>query len=204
MPEERNKSRRKALKTMAAGAASWPALTVLNSFAQGHAGHHGAGEKGGAGKAAAKKELPFQPAFFNEHEFATVSAITERIIPTDETPGAREARVSEFVDLMVKETPNLHAVYRQGLAWLDGEARKKHKQPFVKLSTAQQDALLRFLADLKEPSPDNEAGFRIFRSIRGLTIDGFYTSKVGLKELGYTGNTYLLEYKGCTHPEHGS
>ena len=204
MSEETSRSRRKALKTMVAGAASWPALTVLNSFAQGHAGHHVAGEKAGAGKAGAKKEPPFKPAFFNEREFATVSAVTERIIPTNETPGAREAKVSEFVDLMVKETPDLHAVYREGLAWLDEEARKKHKLPFVKLSAARQDALLRSLADLKEPSPENETGFKFFRSIRGLTIDGFYTSKVGLKELGYIGNTYLLEYKGCTHPEHGS
>lgn len=194
-----SKSRRRALKAMAVGAA-WPALTVLNSFAQGHGGPHGGRT---AAKSAAKKAAAFRPAFFSAGEFATVSAVTERIIPTDETPGAREARVSEYVDVAVNETPELHAVYRQGLAWLDAEAVKKHKLPFVKLAAARQDALLRRLADVKEPSPENEAGVKFFRSVRGLTIDGFYTSKIGLKELGYSGNTYLLEFKGCTHPEHG-
>ena len=195
-----DKSRRKALKTMAAGAASWPTLVVLKGFGQGHAGHYGA-KNAPAAKAGAKKARPFQPAFFTAAEFAAVS---ERIIPTDGTPGAREAKVSEFIDQMVKETPELHPLYRQGLAWLDAEARKKHQRPFVKLSAAEQDELLRVLAETKEPSPENQAGVKFFRSVRGLTIDGFYTSKVGLKELGYTGNTYLLEFKGCTHPEHGS
>ncbi len=203
MREETNRSRRKALKTVAAGVASWPALTVLNSFGQGHQGHAGHSALN-APAGNAKTAAPFRPAFFTAAEFATVSAVSERIIPTDQTPGAREAKVSEFIDLMVKETPELHAVYRQGLAWLDARAQQKHKLPFVKLPAAQQDALLRALAETKETSPENEPGAKFFRSVRELTIDGFYTSRVGLKELGYTGNSYLLEFKGCTHPKHGS
>lgn len=174
---------------MGAGAASWPAMNVLGQAP--HAGHH-------AAAAQAEKAQPFHPSFFNEHEFATVAAVTERIIPTDETPGALEARVAEFVDFMVAKQPDLHETYRKGLAWLDSQA----KNPFVKLSGKQQDAILHTLADAKDVAPEMETASRFFRSIRGLTIDGFYTSKVGMKELGYTGNTYLSEFRGCTHPEH--
>ncbi len=196
-----DRGRRRALKTVSAGVASWPVLTVLNSFGQGHAGH--GAKTTAAGKAGAKKAGLFRPAFFNAAEFAAVNAVSERIIPTDQTAGAREARVSEFIDLMVRETPGLHATYREGLAWLDADAKKKHQAPFVKLSAEQQDALLRGLSESKQSSPEAEPGVKFFRSIRSLTIDGFYTSKVGLKELGYTGNSYLSEFKGCTHPEHG-
>ncbi len=201
MAKETSKSRRRAVKTMAAGVAAWPALTVLNSLAQGHAGHPAPAEKAGA-KKGAKKEPPFKPAFFSAREFAAVSAVCERIIPTDATPGAREARVAEFVDLMVSQQPELHGLYRKGLAWLEEEAQRRHKLAFVKLAAARQDAMLRSLGDVKEPAPENIPA-QFFRSVRGLTVDGFYTSKVGLKDLGYIGNTYLLEYKGCTHPEHG-
>lgn len=196
MGHRTNTSRRRLLKTVAAGAASWPALTVLGQ-APPHSGHHGAAAD--AKNTTAKKEPPFRPSFFNEHEFATVSAVTERIIPTDETPGAREAKVAEFVDLMVKNQPDLHSVYRNALVWLDAQREK----PFVTLAAKQQDEILRALADAKDVTPENETAVRFFKSIRALTIDGFYTSKVGLKELGYTGNTYLSEFKGCTHLEHG-
>ena len=200
MGDGANRGRRKAVKAMAAGAACLPLLPVLRGFARGHAGHNHTGQAPGVEQ---KPAADFQPAFFNAHEFAIVSAVCERITPSDETPGAREARVSEFVDLMVSHTPKLHDVYRKGLAWLDQEAQKRHQLPFVKLPAAQQDAVLRLLAEVEEPSPPHKVAVQFFRSVRKLTIDGFYTSKIGLRELGYVGNSYFLEYKGCTHSEHG-
>ncbi len=189
MGKPTNKSRRRLLKTVAAGAASWPALKVLGQNPAPAAHQHAATQK------AASRGAAYKPAFFNAHEYATVGAVAERIIPTDETPGSREAQVAEFIDRMVNAQPDLHEVYRGGIAWLDAQ----EKTPFVKLAAKRQDEILRALSDSKE----NDAPARFFKSVRGLTIDGFYTSKVGLKELGYTGNSYLLEFKGCTHPEHG-
>jgi hypothetical protein len=187
--------RRNALKT-AVAAASWPSLPVLG---QGHAQH------GKPAAGPAKKQPPFRPRFFTADELAAVDAIAARIIPTDETPGAREARVVEFIDLMVSETPDVHDVYRRGLRWLDDESRRRHQLPFARSTADQQDTLLQEMAgwaDAKTPAPENELAVKLFRSVRSLTIDGFYTSRTGLKDLGYVGNGYVAEYKGCTHPEH--
>lgn len=162
-----------------AAVSAWPAASVLG---QTHVSHSTAA--GG----------PAQPKFFTRAEFETLEALCSRIIPTDDTPGAREARVAQFIDAVVRDAPALQARYRDGLAWLDAEAQRKHKRRFVKLAAAQQDAILRVLSGSNDP---------FFPSVRSLTIDGFYTSKVGLKELGYEGNTYLAQFKGCTHPEHG-
>ncbi len=188
-------TRRKTLKA-AATAAAWPALPVLG---QGHAQH--------ARPAAqtARKQQPFRPRFFTADEMVAMDAITSRIIPTDATPGAREAQVAEFVDLMVSHTPELHDVYRRGLRWLDEESRRRHEAPFARLAASQQDGLLQEMAGwaaAKTPAAENELAVKLFRSVRGLTIDGFYTSQIGLKDLGYVGNGYVAEYKGCTHPEH--
>lgn len=199
MRRQKRQTRRKAVKTIAAGAAAWPALRVLDGFAQRHAAHQGT--QPAAGKAA--KAGPFRPAFFTAQEFATVRAVTERMIPSDDTPGAREANVAEWVDRSVKDDPRLHEVYREGLRRLERQAMARHKLPFIKLGAGQQDTLLQDLADMNATPPSaGNAEARFFRSIRGLTIDIFYTSRIGLKELGYNGNTFLLEFKGCTHPEH--
>ncbi len=191
-------TRRRALKTLATVAGSVPALRVLNSFA---AGHSHAEQEG-------QKASPFQPLFFNPQEFATIAAVAARIIPSDATPGAREAKVEEYVDWMVKQNEKLQPVHRQGLQWLDRVARKKYGARYVRLAPLKQDAILRLLDSTASPGrevpPENEPGLKFWKSIRRLTIDGFYSSKVGLKELGYSGNTFLPEFRGCTHPEHNT
>ncbi len=135
MGKATNKGRRRLLQTMAAGAASWPAWKVLGE-APAHVGHQHAPAAGRA---------DYKPAFFNAHEFLTVGAVAKRIIPTDDTPGAREAQVAEFIDRTVNAQPDLHQIYRGGISWLDAQARV----PFIKLSAKRQDEILRALSESK-------------------------------------------------------
>ncbi len=128
----------------------------------------------------------YKPVFFTAAEYACVAAITARIIPSDETPGAKEAGVAAYIDEVVNESTRIQTMYRAGLA-------KLNESGFAKLSTAKQDAMLQKLNDAKD---------KFWQSIRDRTIDGFYTSKIGLTELGYTGKSFLSEFPGCTHPEH--
>jgi gluconate 2-dehydrogenase gamma chain len=129
---------------------------------------------------------PYKPAFFTAPEYACVEAIVARIIPSDGTPGAKEAGVAAYIDETVQRDSRLHEVYRQGLGSLIAAG-------FASLPAADQDAKLAELG---------EAGGAFWKSIRRLTIDGYYTSKIGLTELGYSGKSFLSEFKGCTHPEH--
>ncbi len=124
--------------------------------------------------------------FFSAGEYACVAAVAARIIPSDGTPGAAEAGVADYIDETVKANAKLHLLYRAGIASLG---------TFPRLSKDRQDAILR---KLEEEKGD------FWKSIRRLTIDGFYTSTVGLKELGYSGKSFLSEFKGCVHPEHQS
>jgi gluconate 2-dehydrogenase gamma chain len=123
----------------------------------------------------------YKPAFFTEAEYACVEAMVDRIVP-----GSRQAAVAQFIDETVKRNEKLHDLYRTGLAPL--VAAK-----FADLPPAAQDAALAKLG---------EEGRAFWKSIRNLTIDGYYSSKIGLAELGYSGKSFLSEFKGCTHPEH--
>ncbi len=134
----------------------------------------------------AASAAPYKPLFFTAAEFTCVEAIAARIIPGDDTPSAKEAGVAAYIDETVQHGAKLHELYRQGLAPLIAAG-------FANLSAADQDWSLVQLS---------EGNGAFWKSIRSLTIDGYYTSKIGLAELGYSGKSFLSEFKGCTHPEH--
>jgi hypothetical protein len=135
--------------------------------------------------------------FFTRAQFATVDALTERLIPADDhSPGARDAKVAEFIALLVFESPgDIKAAWTEGLAALDGASQEKFNVPFVKASTDQQVSLLtdisRNEADAKTPLD------KFFVESKARTIQGYYTSEIGIhKELGYKGNKFLPEFVG--------
>ena len=200
MPSQKQVSRRKAIKEVALGlgtAASFPILK-RQAAAQGH--HHPAAIPPVSDSNAVKT-----PAFFNPRQYATVTELASWIIPTDETPGAREAKVNEYIDMIVSEAPSsLKKLYRDGLEWLDKTSRSRHGKIFVELSKEQQFEILTEMSQIKNPSANNQLQARFFKAIKEATIDGFYTSRIGLDELGYKGNAVLDEFPGCTHPEHQS
>ena len=145
------------------------------------------------------------PTFFSAHQYATVTELASLIIPTDETPGAREAKVNEYIDMIVGEGPDsLKKLYLDGLEWLDKTCHSRHGKKFVNLQNQEQVEILTEISQIKKPSADNQLQARFFKAIKEATIDGFYTSRIGLDELGYKGNAVLEEFPGCTHPEHQS
>lgn len=115
-----------------------------------------------------------------------VTILSDLIIPRTDTPGAADADVPEFIDRQLSASPDLAATFRRGLATLGAD--------FAHLTYEKQVAGLSGIGDTP-----------FFRLIKELTIDGYYSSREGLvEELGWHGNTFLMEFKGCTHPEHQS
>ena len=148
------------------------------------------------------KRASYAPRFFSPPEYATVERLAELIIPSDATPGAREAGVSEFIDFMVASDPSVQYRFRYGLVWLDAHAQKQHGKPFRDLDAAARTALLEPLAYRDRERPGEEEGRAFFKLAREYTIMGFYTSKVGLQSLDYPGlKTYYPGSPGCPHPD---
>jgi gluconate 2-dehydrogenase gamma chain len=188
--------RRELLRILAiaAGAASFPGFSKW-SFACGHVG----------AAVSQIKPATYQPLFFSAPEYATIEVLADLIVPSDSTPGASEAGVSEFVDLMVSRDAVLQPRFRSGLIWLDAHSKKKAGSTFLKLPPSQQISLLESLAYKKKFRPGEEQGREFFALVREYTVMGFYTSEIGLKELDYPGLKFYAESPACPHkddPEH--
>lgn len=195
--EKNNVSRRDALKGIAGIGVSLPVLNA-NLLAEDHDhSKHTQAAKPAPAKAA------YKPKFFNADQMALVATISELIIPTDDhSPGAIAAEVPQFIDLMISESPaETQKLWTDGLAAMDAMSQTKNGAAFNKATKDQQIAILTEISrNEAKPSTLEE---RFFKTIKNMTIDGYYTSKIGIhQELQYKGNTYLKEFKGCTHPEH--
>ena len=137
---------------------------------------------------------------FAAPERASVTALVDAIIPRTDTPGASDAGVVQFIERRLAASAPLIERFRSGVALLESEAKQKFGSTFAALAPAQQTELLTPVS--KDVSTPLGAFFKLAKD---LTVDGYYTSKEGLtQELGWHGNTFLTEFKGCTHPEHQS
>jgi len=143
----------------------------------------------------------YTPRFFSAGEYALVERLTELILPTDDTPGAREAGVAEFIDFMVASDPGVQYRFRYGLVWLEAHARRLHGKAFAELDEAPQRGLLEPLAYAARHRPGEEEGRAFFALVREYTVMGFYTSRVGLTALDYPGLRIYAESPGCPHPD---
>ena len=193
MPDQLSLSRRSALKRLGAGAgafALWP--YVSESAAAAFAGIQTAG-------------APPAPVFLSAAQYAATDAVAETIIPADDrSPGARGARVADYIDLLLSESsPETQQKWTAGLAALDERSRQRAGTPFTGLSAAQALEVLTGLS-LREEAPTTPLE-QFFKDAKEATIRGYYTSELGIhQELKYQGNKFLPEFIGCTHPEHGA
>jgi hypothetical protein len=150
---------------------------------------------------------PYVPQFFKADEFKTVNLLTELILPTDDQPGAREAQVGNYIDFVVFSSgellPSLQREWRDGLSLLERESQKQFGKTFPVSAAGDRLALL---TEMSLPERDPKArheGYGFFRLVKEMTVEGFYTSKIGLIDvLDYQGMNYLSAFPGCTHPEH--
>jgi Gluconate 2-dehydrogenase subunit 3 len=149
-------------------------------------------------------QAPPQLAFLTAAQYRTLDALAETIIPTDDhSPGARDARVADYIDLLLSESDDpTQRAWTAGLALLDAESRRRFTMPYAELTPPQATELLAPLAK-NEDSPRVPLE-QFFKATKDATIRGYYTSEIGIqKELEYKGNRILGEFVGCTHPEHG-
>lgn len=130
-----------------------------------------------------------EPKFFTEHEMATITVLGDIIIPKDEVSGsASEAKVPEFIEFIVKDMPSHQTPLRGGLRWLDLHCYKLYEKAFVNLSTAQQIEVVDSIAYPNKAPKEFAQGVAFFNTMRDLVTTGFYTTEMGVKDLGYVGN----------------
>ena len=147
----------------------------------------------------------YQPLFFSSSEYALVESLADLIIPSDTSPGAREAGVAEFLDFMVAHDPDQQYPMRLGLAWMNAHSERLHGKPFVALSQSQQISILEPLAYKAKQRPGEEDGRKFFAAFKELTVMGFYTTELGYKEIENPALKFYSHSPACPHtgdPEH--
>jgi gluconate 2-dehydrogenase gamma chain len=127
--------------------------------------------------------------FFDEHEMKTIRLLADIIIPKDETSGsASDAKVPEFIEFIVKDMPQHQIPMRGGLKWLDVQCMKRFNGDFASCSSTQQIEMVDEIAYPEKAKPELAQGVAFFNLMRDLTACGFFTSEIGIKDLGYMGN----------------
>ena len=127
--------------------------------------------------------------FFTREEMATIAIIADIIIPKDETSGsATDAKVPDFIEFIVKDMPRHQTPMRGGLRWLDMQSLNRFEKPFTGISEKQRLEIVDEIAYPKKAKPAMKQGVAFFSLIRNLVATGFYTSEIGVKDIGYLGN----------------
>ncbi|HKW16089.1 MAG TPA: gluconate 2-dehydrogenase subunit 3 family protein [Terriglobales bacterium] len=192
MNETQKISRRNILKSLTVGAAASTVLRVIPAQAAEYAHHMIAAEK------AATKT--YAPKFFNPHDYKTLQTLCQTIIPADsDAGGAIEAGAPEFIDLLTSENTEYQRIMAGGLLWLDSTCSDRYNQVFLDCTPAQQKEILDRIAYRNNALSDSSLsqGVEFFSFLRNMTSDGFFTSEIGIKYLGYIGSAFLKEWPGC-------
>lgn len=138
----------------------------------------------------------YKPKGFTSHEFRTLQKLADYIIPADDhSPGAVEAGAPEFIDLLASQNQELAAIYTGGIGWLDRSMERLYNANFLSAKPEQQTAMLDLISYRKNQSPQLGPGIRFFDWTRRMVVDAFYTSPVGVKDLGYMGNTAVARFE---------
>jgi gluconate 2-dehydrogenase gamma chain len=187
-------SRRDILRNLAIGAAGGSVLQVIPAEAAEYIHQLVRTEKGTT--PAAK----YAPKYFSAHQFATLTFLCDAIIPQDEhSGGAVEGGAPEFIDLLSSENENFQLGIGGGLLWLDGFCGDRCGAAFLDCTPQQKTEVLDLIAFRKNAVANAvlSQGVAFFALLRNMTCDAFYTSKIGIADLQYIGNTALPEFPGC-------
>jgi len=127
--------------------------------------------------------------FFTSHEMETITVLADIIIPKDEKSGsASDAKVPDFIEFIVKDIPEHQVPMRGGLRWLDLQCMNRYNDAFAKCTSPQQIELVTEIAYPLKAKPEMRQGVTFFNRMRDLTASGFFTSKIGIQDIGYAGN----------------
>ena len=186
-------SRRDILRSLAVGATAGSVLTMIPAQAAEFA--HSLVQKEKA--AAAGK---YAPKFFSPHQYETLVSLCDTIIPKDErSGGAVEAGAPEFIDLITSENVKYQTQFGGGLMWLDNHCTDEFGKVYMDCTPEQCKTTLDLIAYRRngKAKPELRQGIAFFSTLRNMTCDGFYTSKIGIADLQYIGNTSVHEFPGC-------
>jgi gluconate 2-dehydrogenase gamma chain len=209
-----NSTRRDALRKIALGLTAAGSLMELDAQSAEHV--HSAA-------AADTKGGKYTPKVFNEHEWATITKLSEIVVPADDRSGsAVDAGAPQFIDLLCSQNAELTAIFTGGLSWFDAEMRKRAGKEFVSATAAEQTSMLddivaaertvreqsaeqvlfarapqykSFSTYTVKPGTDLAPGVKFFDWARKLIVDAYYTSPIGVKDVNYIGNVALTKYE---------
>lgn len=140
----------------------------------------------------------WESRFFTDHEFETVRQLANMIIPADERSGnAEEAGVPQFIDFTMLDRPDNQTPMRGGLKWLDTQCQKQFDHVFIECSEDQKKEMLDQIAYPDEAEPHMQQGVTFFNQFRDLVAAGFWSSKMGIEDIGYMGNQ-PFDWQGCS------
>ena len=208
MPGRGDLKRRDALRKLALGglgAAAAPLwVEKLGALAHAYAHEH-------APPGVTVPPEAWTPKLLDAHQDELVTTLSELIIPQTDTPGAKAALVNRFIDAVLDDADDIDRDnFLRGLAWMDVRSKELFGVEFLQAGPEQQAALLMKLASEKNTSLEDQIGEEpwtgrpFFKAIKAMTIVGYYTSEIGMKqEVGDDGNLFFAGFAGCTHPEHG-
>lgn len=196
LPQEENFSRRHIFHILG----SVPVVAAVAGSSVAADSHAHMGHASGA----PTKPEPFERKVFDDHQWKTVHVLSDLIIPADERSGsASQAGVPEFMDdwlaFRTQQDGNerLQAQILGGLTWLDRQSNVLFSHDFVDASVDQQKQLLDRIAYPERAVKDDAPWVEFFNEFRDLTVTGFFSSKMGVADLPYLGNTAVADWKGC-------
>ena len=188
----KNLSRRDLLRSLTIGVTAGSVLSVIPVEAAEHAHRLISKEKTEAGT--------YRPKYFSTDQYRTLKLLCETIFPADaDSGGAIEAGAPEFIDLLTSENEDYQLTLSGGIMWLDNTCMDRYSATFRHSTAEQQKEILDLIAYKKiaDTHPEMSQGIEFFSLLRNLTADGFFTSEIGIKYLGYVGNTHVKEFAGC-------
>ncbi|MBC8153401.1 MAG: gluconate 2-dehydrogenase subunit 3 family protein [Bacteroidetes bacterium] len=145
---------------------------------------------GGRQKFEAERDAKLNAeTFFTPAELQTVTVLSDIIVPADAKSGsASQAGVPAFIEFMMKDQPRNQTPMRGGLRWLNNKCVSRYGKPFAQCTKTQQIEMVEQIAYPGKATPDMTQGVAFFTLMRNFTLTGFYTSKIGIADLGYVGN----------------
>jgi Gluconate 2-dehydrogenase subunit 3 len=151
----------------------------------------------------------WKPLFLDEHQNETLIVLSELMIPATDTPGAKEALVNRYIDLVLAaDRPETQRAFLNSLGYIDGESMRRYKTAFRYLPREEQDELLHSIAYTRtgsgwagDTTAPPDPGHDHFEHLKQRISMAYYSSQIGAKELGWDGAFAHGPYKGCEHPE---
>ncbi len=132
----------------------------------------------------------YKPKGLTQHEFDTLRTLSEIIVP-----GASKGSAAEFIDLLASQNTDMLTIYTGGIAWLDEAMKRQYHSDFLGAKTEQRTEMLDKIAYRKNRTAELAPGITFFNWARRMTVDAYYTSAAGIKEVGYIGNRGMKEFK---------